>query len=250
MATIDMSTYPVRSHAPGHYDRLFYSGMAVAMTLTVIAGFARTYYFRGYLGDPATFSGAAALTPIIHLHGALFTAWMVLFIVQTGLIAARRVAVHRRLGFAGAGLAAAMVVVGVKTAIAGAQRGAGPPGIDPLVFLVVPLFDIALFAGFVAAAMWRRRDKEAHKRLMLLAYVAIVTAGVARIPGVLPFGPLAFFALSFLFVLAGIIYDRVSRGRIHRVYVVGGAILVLSVPVRLALSGTAAWQSFARSLVG
>jgi uncharacterized membrane protein YozB (DUF420 family) len=94
-----------------------------------------------------------------------------------------------------------------------------------------------------------RRDREAHKRLMLLAYVSIITAAVARLPGILPLGPLVFFGLSFLFALAGIIYDRRSRGRIHRVYVWGAPILALSVPLRLALSGTWAWQSFAAWLV-
>ena len=48
-----------------------------------------------------------------------------------------------------------------------------------------------------------RRQKETHKRLMVLAYASIVTAAVARIPGLFPLGPLAFFAVSFLFVIAG-----------------------------------------------
>lgn len=249
MTTI-VATHAVRANTPGTYDRVFYSGMAVLMALTVVFGFARTYYMRGYFGAPPSVTGGTSLSPLVHVHGALFTAWMVLFIVQTALVAARRVAVHRRLGIAGVALAAAMLVVGTKTSIAAAARGSAPPGIEPLVFLVVPLFDMVLFAGFVATAVWRRRNKEAHKRLMLLAYVSIIVAGVARIPGIISFGPLAFFALSFLFIVFGIIYDWRSRGRIHRVYIWGGALLVLSVPVRLALSSTPAWRSFAGFLVG
>jgi len=60
---------------------------------------------------------------------------------------------------------------------------------------------------------------------------------------------LVFFGISFLFVVAGIVYDRLSRGHIHRVYKWGAPIIALSVPLRLAFSGTAAWQSFARWLV-
>jgi len=101
----------------------------------------------------------------------------------------------------------------------------------------------------VSAALLKRRDKEAHKRLMVLAYVSIITAAVARLPGILPFGPLVFFGVAFLFAVAGMVYDWASRGRVHRVYVWGGALLALSVPGRLALSGTAAWQAFARWLV-
>lgn len=50
-------------------------------------------------------------TPLVHLHGALFTGWVLLFIAQTALAASHRVAVHRRLGMVGALLAAAMILV-------------------------------------------------------------------------------------------------------------------------------------------
>jgi hypothetical protein len=247
VTTTVTTTQPV---ATGAFDRAFYSGMAILMALTVFAGFAPTYYLRGYFGAPVTFSGNTGLTPLMQVHGALFTGWVLLFIVQTALVASRRVAVHRRLGIAGVVLAAAMIAVGVRTAIAGAARGSGPPGIDPLAFLVVPLFDMLLFAGFVAAAVRMRRNREAHKRLMLLAYVSIITAGVARLPGVLPYGPLMFFGLSFIFILLGVGYDLASRRRVHPVYLWGGMLLVLSVPLRLAISGTPAWRAFAGFLVG
>jgi hypothetical protein len=109
---------------------------------------------------------------------------------------------------------------------------------------------VLLFGGFVAVALLLRANREAHKRLMLLAYICIVTAAIARLPGVLPLGASAFFGLSFLFVLAGVIYDRTSRGRVHPVYVAGGTMLVLSVPLRLLISGTAMWRQVAHWLVG
>ena len=193
MTTAVMSE--ARPLASGAYDRVFYTGMAILMTLTVFAGFARTYYLRSYFGGPATISGAPALSPVLHVHAVLFTSWMLLFIVQTALVAGRQVKLHRQLGVAGVLLSAVMVAVGAMTAVEAAARGAGPGGIDPLAFLVVPIFDITLFAGFVTAAVVERRNKEAHKRLMLLAFVSIVTAGVARLPYVLSYGPLLFFGL-------------------------------------------------------
>jgi hypothetical protein len=158
--------------------------------------------------------------------------------------------VHRRLGVAGALLAAAMVVAGTSIAVATAARGSSPPGMTPVTFLVIPLFDMVLFAGFVSAALAARRNKEAHKRLMLLAYVSIITAAIARLPGVLPLGPPAFFGLSLLFVAAGAIYDFVSRRRVHKAYLWGAAIIVVSIPVRLAIANTSAWQAFAKMLTG
>lgn len=231
------------------YDRIFYSSMAIGMALTVLVGFGPTYYTKLLGSAPmATFSGAP-ITPLVHLHGLLFTAWVLLFIAQTALVAQRRVAVHRRMGIVGAVLAGSMVVVGIVAALKLAARGAAPPGIDPLSFVLVPVGDMIVFAAFVATALRMRANREAHKRLMLLAYVSIIAAATARLPGMLPYGPLAFYGLAFVFILIGIIYDSFSRRRVHPVYIWGGGALVLSVPLRLIVSGTDAWKSFAQILV-
>lgn len=232
----------------GTYDRMFYSGMALAMALTVFIGFAPTYYLRFFFGR-ATVTGATSLSPLAHLHGALFTTWVLLFIVQTCLVATHRVRLHKRLGVATALLAASMIIIGAVTAIKSAARGAAPPGVDPLAFLAIPLGDMVMFTIFVAAALYWRRNKEAHKRLMLLAYISIIAAAVARLPGVLPLGPLGFYGIAFIFLVAGIIYDFFSRRRIHPAYVWGAALLVISVPVRLMVSGTETWRGIAEFLV-
>jgi hypothetical protein len=102
----------------------------------------------------ATISGGP-FTTLFHVHGALFTGWVALFIAQTALISTRRVALHRKVGVAGAVLAVAMVIVGVFAGIELARRGGAPPGIDPLSFLAIPLFDMLMFASFVATALAR-----------------------------------------------------------------------------------------------
>ncbi len=251
MATTKAIKSPRGSSAEhvGRHDRLFYSGMATVLGLTVFAGFAPTYYLPFLAGSPkATFTGGT-FTALVHVHGALFTTWVLFFIVQTGLVASHRVAVHRRLGVAGAVLAAAIVVAGTSLAIDTAARGSAPPGMDPLAFLVIPVFDMVLFATFVGTALALRRDKEAHKRLMLLAYLSIIVPAVARLPGVLPLlGAPGSFGLSLLFVVVAGVYDLVSRRRIHKVYLWGGALIVVSVPVRLFVSGTGAWRALAESL--
>jgi len=248
MASVALQS-PASTVVPGRYDRLFYGTIAVTMGLTAFTGFSATYYFRFFDGGPqATLSGGP-FTTLVHAHAALFTAWVVLFTAQTALISARRVATHRKLGIAGALLAIAMIVAGTATALATARRGSAPAGMDPLAFLAIPLFDMVLFAGFVTAALLRRREKEAHKRLMLLAYVSIIVAAIARLPGLLPLGPPVFFGVSLIFVVAGALYDFISRGRVHRAYIWGGAILVLSIPVRLGLSTTSVWRAFAESVL-
>lgn len=80
-------------------DRAFYSGMAAAILAGVFVGFAPSYYLKG------TFRPALPpLSPLVHLHGAAFTCWVLLFVTQAVLVARGRVEVHRRLGVAGAGV--------------------------------------------------------------------------------------------------------------------------------------------------
>ncbi|HUQ50324.1 MAG TPA: hypothetical protein VM056_06390 [Terriglobales bacterium] len=230
-------------------DRIFYSAMAIALALTVLIGFSQTYFLKVFRSAPmATLSGAS-FTPLVHLHGLLFTSWVLLFIVQTALVAGHKVAVHRKLGIAGGVLALAMVIVGVSTSISAAARGSAPPGVDPRSFMIIPLGDMVLFGGFVIAALSLRRNKEAHKRLMLLAYISIVVAAVARVPGVLPLGPLGFFGFTFIFLLAAIAYDLITRRRVHPAYIWGGSIFVASVPLRLAISGTETWKAIAGAII-
>ena len=240
----------ISPRASAKHDRVFYSSMAIVMALTVVIGFGPTYYVKAFNDAPMSTLSGGPMTLLVQTHGALFTAWVLLFIVQTALVAQHKVAVHRRIGIAGAVLAALMVVVGTLTALKMAARGAAPAGIDPLSFVMIPLSDMFFFAVFVAAALRMRANREAHKRLMLLAYVSIIVAAVARLPGVLPLGPFAFFGLAFVFILIGIIYDIVSRHRVHPVYVWGGGVLFLSVPLRLVMSRTDAWKSLAQSLIG
>src|SRR6202165_1385407 len=96
--------------------RRFYTGMAVAAIATVFAGFARTYFLKVYTGTPSQ--------PLaVHVHAVVFTAWLLLFLTQTTLIANGRTAVHRKLGAVMAAWAVLMVVVGYLVAISSARRG-------------------------------------------------------------------------------------------------------------------------------
>ena len=221
-------------------EHLFYLGMAMAVVGTVFAGFAPTYYLRPLFG-------ATPLMPLLHLHGLVFTSWMVVLLTQTTLVAANRTDVHRRLGIAGAVIAVLMVVVGTITAIIRAKQGAAPPvGPSPLVFLAIPLGDMLVFSSLVGAGFYFRRRPDVHKRLMLLATISILSAAIARLPfGILKAGPPAFFGLTDLFIVACILYDLIAGRRIHRATALGGLLIVASQPLRLMLAGTSAWMSFA-----
>jgi hypothetical protein len=242
---------PKPAHAtknPAKYDRVFYSTTAIIAALTVLIGFGPTYYTKLFGSAPMHTVSHSPFSWVTHIHGALFSSWVVLFIAQTALIAQHKVKMHRTLGAIGGFLAGAMLVAGLTLAIRTMKLGIAPPGLSPLQFFAIPFFDMLLFAVFVAAAIWNRNNKETHKRLMLLGYISILAAAVARWPGVLSMGPIGFYGFTFIFLVAAVAYDVFSRRTVHSVYRWGGTFLVLSVPARLALSGTQAWQSFAGML--
>lgn len=228
---------------PSGVDRRFYTWAAIAAALIVFAGFARSYYLKGAFGSPA-------LAPLVHLHGVVMTLWFALFVVQVRLIAARRTDLHRRLGVFGAALAALIVVVGVTTAINAARNGVSP-GPPPLVFLVIPLGDMLVFASLVSIGLYFRRRTDIHKRLMVLASLGILGAAIARLPiGFIETGgPLVFFGLVDLCVLIAVAYDSLRNRRLHPAFLWGTLFIIVLQYGRLILAGTPAWMRFAEWLV-
>src|SRR6202022_474858 len=153
---------PVATGLPGRrFDHFFFSGMALLMLVTVFVGFAPSYYLAGLFRAPLP-------SPIIHVHGALFSCWILLLVTQTSLVSAGRVDVHRRLGIAGVLLACVMVVVGVLAATDGLVRQAGPLGRDVKFFYIIPLSDMLIFATLIFFAFRARSNPSAHKRLILV----------------------------------------------------------------------------------
>ena len=226
-------------------ERRLYILVAVAFPIIVLAGFARTYYLKGLFGNPPL-PGL-----LVHLHGIVMTSWVLLFVAQIWLVAGRRTRVHQRLGVWGGVLAALVVLVGVLTAISAAARGF-PPIPPPLEFLVIPLGDMLIFAVLVATALHFRRRMDIHKRLMVLASLNLLAPAIARIP--LKFietgGPVVFFGLTDLCVIACVVFDTIKNRRLHPAFAWGALLLIVSQPLRIMLGGTDVWVRFASSLVG
>ena len=226
-------------------DRAFYTGMAVAAALAVLLGFSRTYYLRPYFQT-------TPLDTAFRVHGFVFSAWIALFVAQTSLVAARRTAIHRKLGWAGACLAVLMVVVALNAAVHGAQRDiAAGQAQEALAFFSTPVLSIATFATLVAVAVALRGRAETHKRLMLLATLSLLDAAAARMPiSGIETNPLGYYAVTDACILAAMIYDFVSRRSVSPVYLYGGFAIVAEQWARDALGATALWHAFATSILG
>ena len=222
-------------------ERIFYTGMSIAIAVTVFAGFSRTWFLRPY------FPQVQALIPLLVIHGIIFSSWIALFVTQTSLVAVRRTRTHMRLGVAGGVLACLLVIVGTVTAIIRAKGPSPLPGVNALSFLTIPLGDMVVFGILIGSAFYFRYKVDVHKRLMLLGTIAMLPAAIARLPFAFigQYGPLAFYGLGDLFIVPCLIFDFVTRGRPHRATMLAALLLVLTQPLRLIVGGTHAWLVFA-----
>ena len=228
-------------------DRKFFTGVALAWVVVTFIGFAPSYYLGSWMG-------ARPLGPLVHLHGIVFTTWILLYLTQNGLIALGRPDIHRRSGVATLIFALVVLAVGVAVAIESGRLGHGPPTRHQPSFLAYPLANMVMFAIFTLLGLLYRKRSEFHKRLMFLATLGLVITPLARISRMsgLPFDQPAIggMILSDLFVAALVIFDRRSRGRIHPATLWAGGAYLASQPLRVAIGNSEPWQDFAITLIG
>lgn len=222
-------------------ERRFYFWMAAAVLATVFAGFAPSFYLRGVVPAAAPL---LPLTPVLIVHGLVFSSWVVLFMVQVGLVSAGRSDLHRRLGIAGFGLVIAMAVIGIAAGLAGVARPVGVAGLAPASLTAIPLFDVPVFTGFILMGLAKRRDAQLHKRLMMVAMIAMLSAPTARI--LLPVAPLLVALVGGMvpFFLALAAWDLRSRGAVHRVTWIGAIVVFGAWALRLSIMQTSGWVEF------
>jgi len=224
-------------------ERIFYSGMAIVLCICVYIGFSPTYFQAGMLRAPLP-------SPVLHIHGAVFTLWMLLFTAQAALISARRVQWHRSFGTVAFCLPPIMIVLGVIAAIDALRRGVKIGPLDPAVSFAIPIIGITVFT-FVIYAAWRaRRRPDAHKRLIMLSTMGLVSAAFGRFPWDRIGLPPAAGAVTGLGVLLLIylIYELVTIRRVHRTTMWAAPLVFASVALSVPIGMTPAWHAFAALL--
>jgi hypothetical protein len=209
-----------------------YLWLCLALSATAYYGFSFTYF------GPMLAREYPESSPTVHLHGWTFFLWYLLLPLQSGLIKFKRVAWHRRLGTGSVALAVLMVGTGLVVIGTQMQASLQPDGpafwqaMGPAVFSTLVLFSV-----FYVLAIRARRDRDRHRRLMLLASTGGLGAACFRIAshymGSAPLTTVVALGILApnLFVLAAMVVDW-KRGRgIHRVYRYG---LPISVGLEVA----------------
>jgi hypothetical protein len=244
-----MMARPVNRRA----ERIFFGGMALLLAVVVVTGFSHSYFMAGMVRAPLP-------NPLVHIHAAVFTLWMILFLVQTGLVSARRVAWHRTLGIAAYCLPLAMVPLGTVTGfdelrrerVFDAATGLANVPRESAIFFAESLFGIALFAVVIFASWRARRNPAAHKRLVLYATIGLASGALIRFPwrrmglGMLG-GNAAVLALALLLLLV-VAYDLVSLRRIHGASLWAAPLTFAVSALTIPMATTWWWQAFATML--
>ncbi len=235
--------------------RFLYLGVALLLFVLMFLGF-RQFFLHG-----RAVSGQELPPPVSTLlivHGVAMTTWMVLFLVQPLLIVSHNRRLHMSLGMFGAGLAAAIVVLGTWTAIATTRKidtDLVRYGLHRRQFMAVPLSDIAAFAAFVAVGIWNRQRPKIHRPMMLLATLATMAAATNRIPEFRGLGGSNFWGHVFgphLVPLSiGVLFlatkSALTRS-VDRWFAGGLAACALINALGMQIASTATWERIATAL--
>ena len=202
--------------------------MSLLMLLIVLVGFAPNYFLRG-----AIFAHLPSL--LVHLHGAVFSTWIVLFVIQSSLISAGNIRLHRKLGVLGGVIAGLMMVLGVLAPFGTLRRAAVLPSFfTPASFLIDDISGILIFGAFVMVAIWKRNNAGAHKRIMLIANVMLMLPALGRFP-LMETDPALIGVIPLGMIVALLVFDLFTGQRPLAVTVIGGLIFVVANPIMAAV---------------
>lgn len=214
--------------------------MAVLLTVTVVVGFAKTYFLAGVFR-------AKLPAPLIHIHGAVFTSWFLLLLAQSALASAHRVDLHRKLGICGLAVACLMLPLGILATAEFLGREAAHWWTALLA--VMPIAELGIFSVLAAAAFLARRRPAIHKRLILLATIGLIGAAVGRM-NFLPLGHFhgvaairLIWACTYTFLLPLVAFDLWSTRRLNPA-TVWGSLFMISAQQMVLVWTTAPWRAF------
>ncbi|MEO5611569.1 MAG: hypothetical protein ABIT68_02215 [Sphingomicrobium sp.] len=259
---IDVLSGTPRAHVIDRWIFVFMAAWFIAIVLT------------GFIPDSIMKIGMVRagarppFPPVLHMHAVLMGSFLLLLLTQTTLMATGRRALHMKLGIAGVILAVALVTVGFVLAptmyhetwnALQSAPAAGRAKLQEVVaikenILLLQLRIGILFPLFLAIGIRARNGNAGlHKRMMILATVMALPAGIDRIawlPTTIPASPLSVDLYTILAISPMLVWDVVRNHSVHRAYWIWFAVtLPVAVVVNL-LWDTPAWHATARQIMG
>ena len=157
------------------------------MAFVLVAGFSTNILFQ---------RSSFAAPILYHVHAVAFFGWVVLYLLQTGLVATGSTRLHKQLGCLALAWVPAMVVLGMAITIHVIRAYGGPFFFARDEFLIGNPIGILTFAAIVLWAIRMRRRTDWHSRLMLCAMASITGPGFGRLLPLPLMMPMAWVRIS------------------------------------------------------
>lgn len=236
--TIDPTPELVARGVSRKRGRYFFVVMSFSFLIIALAGFIPSYQDM--------YSGTRPIHWFAHIHGALMTAWLLVFIAQTALSARGLLSCHRQLGLCSLPLGA-LVWISMGIASARALIGYQPP-IGHFLFdvLIIQLYGMLLFGFFFTWGVIVRKNAHAHKRMLFFATLVLIQAAIDRIRWLPRLHDALFVRFLYLdaFLIALIAYDLFTIRYIHRITLTGTLVTILTQCAVVMLWGASSWHRF------
>lgn len=248
MASTSQAVVTRPSHAltgrNGIIDKYFYFAMSLLTVAIVVFGFGQTV--NSNLIHPAI-----PRPGILWIHAAVFSTWVLFYVLQSTLVRTHNVRVHRTLGWFGAALGTFMIPLGLYTALIMTRFDVHQlHEAEMATFPGIQLTDMLSFTSFFLLAIYWRRKPELHRRFIFIATSVLLAAAFGRFPY------LADHTIFYLgvdtVILLGVVRDLLVNRHVHTIYRIAlpALIAVQATAVYLFLGAPAWWVRVTHAIIG
>lgn len=224
----------------------FFFWMTFIMACLVFGGFGLTYW------RPMVSGTLEPLPPIVHIHGIVYSTWIILLVVQSLLINVRNVQLHRSLGTFGIAIATCVIFLGLLITILFGRFHSNNPMPDYYNLMYLGVVAPLCFGSLFCLAIRNVRKPENHRRLILLATISILAPGINRLYMV-PLGldnlplPAMYLTLDAL-IAAILIYDWRTMGKISGASLTGAVFIIIPELLHAPIAGSRAFAELCNVL--
>jgi hypothetical protein len=191
---------------------------------------------------------------VVHVHAIITTIWLLILTMQVVLVEVDNVKLHRKLGWFAGGWAIVLIFFAAVGELSWQAANLHTPSTTPA-FLSIPFGNLLCFAVLITWGFLLRKNIAAHRRVIMLANLAISVAGFRRLVETVfhhPNSPIEnyffFYSGTLFIVLLMFLWDW-KNNHVMMQFVIGAAFMVTIEILSFALFYNAAWKTFATGVL-
>lgn len=212
----------------------FFYYFSIVLLFTVVLAFSMNILLRNYHLNSAM--------PLIIVHGTSMLLWYSLLFWQTRLVRINNMTSHKKLGLMSMVLSMIMVASGIMIAISN-YKGEGEA-----LTLFGNFSGIFIFGVLYIFAVVNRFKADTHKRLMIIASVAMLSPALVRILRVFDINDFVTLPFWLIYIAVLPIYDYRKFKKIHKATLLATVFFLAMMFGGVAYAMSESWVNLAESL--